>query len=321
MHYDVFNGDADGIIALHQLRLQHPEPAAMLVTGVKRDIRLLEKIQDVKNADITVLDISLDTNREPLCKLLKTNNRITYFDHHFAGELPDNPNLTTCLDPSPTTCTSLIVDSVLKGKYKSWAVAAAFGDNLHDSARAAAAELNLSEEQIQSLRELGELFNYNGYGATAADLHFSPDALYQSLNGYDDPFAFIKISKELATLRQGFEEDMAKSLEQPVMEPTTHNRIYTFPDAPWARRVAGVFSNMRARERQDAAHALVIKNADNTYRISVRAPLNNRHSADTLCLEFPTGGGRTGAAGINQLPEELLDQFIERFHTIYAPAS
>lgn len=321
MQYDVFNGDADGIIALHQLRLQSPKPGATLVTGVKRDIKLLQKIQDVKNAEITVLDVSLDTNREPLCKLLEANNRVTYIDHHFAGELPANANLTTHLDPSPTTCTSLIVDSVLKGKYRPWAVAAAFGDNLHDSATTAAAEAGLSAEQIESLRELGELFNYNGYGATPEDLHFTPGALYSSLDGYEDPFTFIDNSKDLAILRQGFEEDMAKSLEQSVMDPTTHNRIYAFPDAPWARRVAGVFSNMRARERKDAAHALVVKNADGTYRISVRAPLNNRHSADSLCLEFPTGGGRTGAAGINQLPEEMLDRFIDRFHTIYAPSS
>ena len=41
MYYDVFNGDADGICALHQLRLAEPRPTAELVTGVKRDIRLL----------------------------------------------------------------------------------------------------------------------------------------------------------------------------------------------------------------------------------------------------------------------------------------
>ncbi|RUM38930.1 MAG: acetyltransferase, partial [Desulfobulbus sp.] len=40
--YDVFNGDADGICALHQLRLHDPRPDAHLVTGVKRDICLLE---------------------------------------------------------------------------------------------------------------------------------------------------------------------------------------------------------------------------------------------------------------------------------------
>ena len=42
MNYDIFNGDADGIIALLQLRLADPI-GAELVTGVKRDIKLVEK--------------------------------------------------------------------------------------------------------------------------------------------------------------------------------------------------------------------------------------------------------------------------------------
>ena len=40
---DVFNGDADGICALHQLRLAAPADSE-LVTGVKRDIALLERV-------------------------------------------------------------------------------------------------------------------------------------------------------------------------------------------------------------------------------------------------------------------------------------
>lgn len=39
---DVFNGDADGICALHQLRLVNPIESK-LVMGVKRDIALLKK--------------------------------------------------------------------------------------------------------------------------------------------------------------------------------------------------------------------------------------------------------------------------------------
>ena len=42
-HYDAFNGDADGLCALHQLRLAQPLEA-VLVTGVKRDIALLKRI-------------------------------------------------------------------------------------------------------------------------------------------------------------------------------------------------------------------------------------------------------------------------------------
>lgn len=46
-YYDIFNGDADGICALHQLRLAEPREAT-LVTGVKRDIRLLEQVAQVR---------------------------------------------------------------------------------------------------------------------------------------------------------------------------------------------------------------------------------------------------------------------------------
>ena len=41
--YDVFNGDADGICALLQLRLAAPADST-LITGVKRDIDLLKPV-------------------------------------------------------------------------------------------------------------------------------------------------------------------------------------------------------------------------------------------------------------------------------------
>ncbi|MEA3468786.1 MAG: DHH family phosphoesterase [Thermodesulfobacteriota bacterium] len=318
MYFDIFNGDADGILALHQFRLHNPQPEATLVTGVKRDIKLLSKIQEMRDSSITVFDISLDSNRDALLSLLDQNNDITYFDHHFAGDLPETKRLTAHIDPSPAICTSLIVDQLLGGKYKAWAVAAAFGDNLHDSAQEAARGLALSAEQLSGLREIGELLNYNGYGADISDLHFSPDALYRALHPYEDPFSFLMESPDLATLRQGFEEDMALAMEQKEMDPGKRNRIYTFPNTPWARRVAGVFSNLRAREKKDAAHALIVENDDTTLRISVRAPLNDKKNADSLCLSFPTGGGRKAAAGINNLPADMLEAFLDRFESIFS---
>ena len=318
MHFDVFNGDADGILALHQFRLHTPEPDATLVTGVKRDIKLLMNIQDAQNSNITVFDISLDSNRDTLLALLNQNNKITYIDHHFAGNIPETPSLIPHIDPAPTVCTSLIVDKLLGGQYRSWAVAAAFGDNLHDSAQEAAASLALSPEELSQLRELGELLNYNGYGAKISDLHFAPDDLYRAIHPYDDPFSFLADSPDLATLRQGFKEDMDLAMEQQEMDPGKKNRVYTFPNAPWARRVAGVFANLRAREKKDAAHALIVENDDSSLRISVRAPLNNRRDADTLCIAFPTGGGRTAAAGINKLPAQMLEDFLDRFHATFS---
>ena len=42
-HYDVFNGDADGICALTQMRNAQPVDST-LITGVKRDISLLKQV-------------------------------------------------------------------------------------------------------------------------------------------------------------------------------------------------------------------------------------------------------------------------------------
>jgi hypothetical protein len=49
----------------------------------------------------------------------------------------------------------------------------------------------------------------------------------------------------------------------------------------------------------------------------VRAPLSNKTDADTLCMEFPTGGGRKAAAGINALPADMLEAFLDRLDSIY----
>lgn len=67
--YDVFNGDADGICALHQLRLAEPAEAE-LVTGVKRDVALLRRVPAAPGARVVVLDISLDSNADDLHRLL-----------------------------------------------------------------------------------------------------------------------------------------------------------------------------------------------------------------------------------------------------------
>ena len=314
--YDIFNGDADGICALHQLRLASPCEAE-LVTGVKRDIRLLDKLAGVENAALTVLDVSMNSNMEALQKLLPTCTTF-YVDHHFAGDIPKSSNLTAHIDPSPEVCTSLIVDRLLGGKYRSWAVVAAFGDNLHESARKVAADLQLSEDEVARLRELGELMNYNGYGKTLPDLHFTPQELYLAIKPYEDPLEFCGQSAIPAALRAGFNDDFAKARAVKPLYDSEHGRIFQFPGQPWASRVAGVFSNEKAREMEEKAHALMVDNNDGTFMVSVRAPLSRRQGADSLCLSFPTGGGRAGAAGINALPQDQVDKFFNSFAEVFS---
>lgn len=315
--YDIFNGDADGIFSLHQLRLATPCADSKLITGVKRDINLLSQIETVENASITVLDISLDHNRISLQKLLTANNSVLYVDHHYAGDIPQAENLEHHINPSPHLCTSLIVNQILKGRFVKWAICGAYGDNLHESAQEAASKTQLTETELLQLREIGELYNYNGYGATLSDLHFPPQDLYLALNGYTDPLDFYKDSAIIPTLRDGYNSDLSKAQAIQPLDATTKNRVYILPQASWSRRITGTFSNMKAREKSEAAHAIIIKNDAGTYQISVRAPLENRQNAEVLCRLFPTGGGRAAAAGINHLPADSLDNFIEEFHKIY----
>ena len=73
--YDIFNGDADGICALHQLRLIIPRDAE-LVTGIKRDIRLVERVCASAGDELIVLDVSMDTNRAGVRAALEAGARV-----------------------------------------------------------------------------------------------------------------------------------------------------------------------------------------------------------------------------------------------------
>lgn len=316
MYYDIFNGDADGICALHQLRLHEPRPEAQLVTGVKRDIKLLKKIKGVQDAAITVLDISLDSNREDLEVLLVTC-QVMYIDHHFAGIIPESKNLEAHIDPDPEVCTSLLVDRLVAGRFRPWAVVAAFGDNLHKTAKAVAPP-DWSEEQLAQARELGELLNYNSYGADLNDLYYSPQALYTALSSYEDPLEFWRKSAVLAQLRDGFAGDMNAADRLAPYREGKAGRVFLFPGESWARRVAGVYINKQARDVPGSAHALITENTDGSFMISVRAPLANKTGADTLCRKFPTGGGRAAAAGINALPSAQLSAFLQAFEEVFS---
>lgn len=319
MDIDIFNGDADGIAALHQLRLAEPRPS-VLVSGVKRDIRLLDKVvamADHRGARLTVLDISMATNNEPLLALLAEGCQVFYADHHHPGDIPEHGNLVSHIDPDPEICTGLIVNRLLGGKFPGWGVVAAFGDNLHDSAAQVGREAQFSEQEMAVLRELGELLNYNGYGKEVADLHFDPVALYTAVQPYEDPLQFYAQSDALATLRQGFHDDMIQARAVQPEAEQDHGRIYIFPCQSWARRTAGVFSNERAREQPDKAHALLVDDGQGNYVVSVRAPLARKKGAVELCQRFPSGGGRAAAAGINQLPAAMVDDFKSAFFAAF----
>ncbi len=309
---DVFNGDADGICALHQLRLAEPADSE-LVTGPKRDISLLKRVKAGAGDDITVLDVALSKNRDALDKLLESGAKIRYFDHHQPGDIPAHPNFEPHIDTDANMCTGLLVNRHLQGRHLPWAVTAAFGDNLADAARQAAAPLDLSAGQLAQLQSLGECLNYNGYGETLDDLFFDPADLYRQLRPFADPFAFVAESPAYQVLKTGYQDDMARAVAVEAQEARTSGRIFMLPAEKWARRISGVFGNQLAVESPTQAHAVLTGKSEGGYLVSVRAPLIARSGADELCSQFDSGGGRRGAAGINHLPESELGRFIALF--------
>ena len=317
--FDVFNGDADGICALHQLRLAEPLEAE-LVTGLKHDIALLDRVDAGAGDRVTVLDVSLDRNRAPLLALLARGATVRYFDHHHAGAIPEHPGLEATIDPTGQMCTSELVDRHLGGRFRAWAVVAAFGDNLPAAAVRLAATLGYDAGHIERLRELGESLNYNAYGASEADVAIAPAALYRLVSRYADPFALAECEPDIAHLARARHADLALAAQVHPWHASPATEIRLLPDAAWSRRAIGAVANRAVLDHPHRAHAVLAPLPGGGYAVSVRSPRGRGPSAADFCRRFPGGGGRATAAGIERLDTAGLDAFVAAFTQAYAPA-
>ena len=314
--FDAFNGDADGICALLQLRQAEPREA-VLVTGVKRDVRLLDRVSGAAARRVTVLDVSLDKNREALVGLLEAGAEVFYCDHHFAGDIPEHGRLKSLINTAPDVCTSLLVNGHLRGAFAHWAVVGAYGDNLEASAEALAGTLGVDRALVDLYRRLGIYINYNGYGASLEDLHFHPGDLFRAMRAYARPQYFVHDARaSFERLEQGYEGDMARADALEADWETPAAAVFVLPDAAWARRVSGVYGNALARATPQRAHAVLTAQRGG-FLVSVRAPLGDKRDADTVCRQFASGGGRAAAAGINYLPADELRRFIDTLSATY----
>lgn len=275
MRWFAYNGDADGICSMVQWGLAHGVEGKR-ITGVKRDIELLKRVFADKEDEIIVMDISLARNHSMATELIERGIKMTWFDHHLAGD--EIADLESYVDTSPNVCTALIVENYL-GIESDWAQVALHGDGLSDYS------------PKPEFKELGELLNYNGYGADLSDLHFHPDELMLHCLESKTPTEFMKTSI-FTKLQQGFAADMSHA------ESITESEgIYLLPNEPWARRVVGVMAH-RINATGPGPHIIAIDKGD-TLQVSVRG----RNGIGELCTMFG-GGGRATAGGIDALPKE-----------------
>lgn len=314
MHIDVCNGDADGLCAVVQWRLHDPQ-IARFITGLKRDIELLKRVEAVHGDQVLVCDISMQRNMQPLMRLLDAGVGVRYFDHHKVDRIPKHRLLEAHIDVTSRTCTSLLVDQHVHGRFRAWALVGAFGDNLAPVATRLAEDMGLSSSDSLRLKSLGESINYNAYGDSEQDVWISPPHLYDRLVRYADPLKFLEhetVGQELQG-RRAHDMQLAQTLAPYRQGPQTS--VYLFPDAAWSRRVLGSMGNCLACSHPQRAHALIRPSGTGDFVVSVRAPLLAPIGAAEFCRAFG-GDGRAAAAGIDHLPADQLDPLITAFSNV-----
>ncbi|MGB0201575.1 MAG: hypothetical protein ACPGSV_02525 [Candidatus Poseidoniaceae archaeon] len=286
MRWYAYNGDADGICSMVQWGLVYGIEGQR-VTGVKRDIELLERVNPNTDDEIIVMDISLARNHARAVELSSHGFEITWFDHHLAGEPIDA--IRTHIDTSSDVCTARIVEKFL-GVDSDWAQVALHGDGL-------------SVHSIKpEFKELGELLNYNGYGADLSDLHFHPDELLLLCLQAKTPQNFMD-TQAFMTLKNGFESDLSNAKN---IEPS--NGYYLLPNEAWARRVVGVMAH-RINESGDGPHVIAIDKGE-TLQVSIRGS----EGIGELCKMFG-GGGRATAGGIDALPKSEITALMKEVNS------
>jgi hypothetical protein len=311
VRYDVCNGDADGLCSILQWRFHAPAPAT-LVTGLKREIELLERVQAAAGDEVLVCDLSMQRNRRALLRLLDQGAHVRYFDHHAVAGIPLHPQLETHVELGSEVCTSLLMDRHLGGALRAWALVGAYGDNLTGVADGMAEGLGLAPQDRARLRMLGEAINYNAYGDDEHDVHIAPARLYEVLSRYRDPLDLLvheSIGQQLDALRRA---DLQQAASVPLHWQDGRASVHLLPDAPWSRRVIGCLANQLASTQPDLAHAVLKPVRSGGFVVSVRAPLSAPGGANELCKRFG-GAGRAAAGGIDHLPEPDLQRFITEF--------
>jgi hypothetical protein len=308
---DVCNGDADGLCATVQWRLHDPRPATLL-TGLKRDIALLQRVQASAGDEVNVFDVSMQRNRAALLPLLDAGVHVRYFDHHAAGEPIAHACLEAHIDTASAQCTSLLVDAALQGAHRRWALVGAYGDNLTELADQLAQASGIPPDDRMRLRQLGEAINYNAYGDTVQDVLIAPAQLYPIMVRYADPLGFMAREGGVAQIEVQRQADLAQAMAWPPMVQSPQASVLVLPDAPWARRVQGCLANELANAYPQRAHAVLMQRASGEHLASVRAPLAHAVGADALCQAFG-GSGRARAAGIDRLPPAQMQAFVAAF--------
>jgi hypothetical protein len=308
LEIDVFNGDADGLFAAHQLRLAEPGPdpaAGAVVTGLKREIACSNRIDvpagrrdataraSTSRSAATAPRSSACSRRARPCAGSTTTMPAT---------CPRHPRLRAHIDTAPETCTSLIVDRELRGAIGAgqWPRPSATtsapsptrsaADAGADRGRTGAAARTRRGGQLQRLRRDARRRADRAGGAVCAAGRVMPIR--------STSFATTRSSPNWP--RAGA-ADLAGAVQLRPWRQCGGGAVFVLPDEGWSRRVLGSFRQPAGRAFVDSAFAVLKARAEGGYLASVRAPAGaaegRRSPVPPLRRRRPRRRGRHRPAG------------------------
>jgi hypothetical protein len=204
------------------------------------------------------------------------------------------------------------MDHHLGGRFRAWALVGAYGDDLVPVADRLAAACGFDAAQRTCLRRLGRAINYNAYGEFESDVRLMPARLYDIMARWGDPFAMQAEEPIVHELEAQRDADLRQALALAPRWQSERARVVLLPHAPWSRRVSGSLANELATAHPDQAQAVLAGRPAGDFSVSVRAPRAAPGGAMEVCAAFG-GSGRAGAAGIDALPAQDLERFLQAF--------
>jgi hypothetical protein len=176
------------------------------------------------------------------------------------------------------------------------------------------------------------LINYNAYGDEPGDALFEAAELAERMEPCASALDFCWEQSIIGPMAAQFDADRERFQELAPLVETPAAGAFLVPDQPFGRRYGATWANERVMQNPGQALAVLHPRKDGSYTVSIRSPRDWRGgeggegvgtggkavpSAADLAREFPTGGGRKLAAGIDALPADLLERFTDRFREFY----
>jgi len=300
---DVCNGDADGLCSVLQWRL-HDTRESTILTLLNNETSLAGRVHTRPGDEFLICDVPLEPNRSTLKKLLDGGARVQYVNHQFTDDVPWHPQFQATVDSSENACSSLIVDRLLHGKYREWALVGTYGKRLTLVADQLATDMGLLGNDKIRLRELGELISYNACVANVKDACIEPAALYDRLSRYPQPMDFLKSESLICEIDAVRREDIYRASELTPYWQDVDASVYVLPDTPWAHRIASGLDQRIAADDPTRAHAFLRPVENGHFDVKVRAA---RSAAAAIRGERPC------AWVVEHLPQGEIDHFIRAF--------